>query len=149
MERYRRVLQIRIGAMCSVIFVILMMQVFNLLEEIKPSMDLAFGDFVQGFQSGIMVIIDLLFVYLIVRYTVTLKNEEELKRLYCAEYDERAIMIREKSGGYTMFICAIVILVAGVIGAYFNEMIFFSLVGCSVFLFAVRKGLRIYYSRKF
>jgi len=149
MEKYKKILKTRIGCMAIVESGILLFVVLDLLDIVKVEGNENFTDLLKGFQFGLLSIVSILFIYLMSRYTMIIRNENELKELYFAEYDERYKMIREKTGGTTILICAIIILLGGIIGGYFNEIVFFTLVGCSLFLFIVRKVLTIYYRRKY
>lgn len=149
MEKYKKVLQTRIKIMGAVCCGLLLLFTFDIFDIVKPLENGKFSELLRGFQFGLISVVELFFVYFIVRYMVTLQNENELKKLYYAECDERAKMIREKTGGNVNFICAIIILIAGIVGGYFNEIVFFSLVGCSLFLLVVKKVLKLYYMRKY
>jgi len=48
-----------------------------------------------------------------------------------------------------MHTCAVIILVAATAAGYFNPVIFFTLLGCSVFLLAVIIALSAYYGHKY
>lgn len=126
-----------------------LMHLLQIPERIRPIENVDFSEYIRGFQGGGILVIDILFLYLIVRYGMTLKKEEQLKKLYYAENDERQKFIREKTGGRTLEVCATVIFVAGIIAAYFDETVFFTMVGCSVFLSLTRKALRLYFKNKY
>ena len=148
MEKYKKTLVYRI---CIIIFCFIIILVGCLLKMngvLSPQDTDVFSEFHQGFQLGIIALVESMFIYFMGRYIVTLQKPEELKKLYYAEHDERKRTIREKSGGYTIFLCAIAILIVAIIAGYFNEIVFYSLVGCSFFLFITRKILILYYSYK-
>lgn len=144
MEKYKKILLIRIMAMVGCTLLMLIAYILS-MQNVSNS---DFSDFHKGFQMGVFLSIEIIFVYLITRYTIVLQKPEELKKLYYAEYDERMSLIREKSGGYPLFCCGFAIIIAAIISGYFNEIVFFTLLGCAIFLFVVRKVLRIYYSKK-
>lgn len=148
MEKYKKILLIRIMVMGACTFLMLIAYILSMKNVFNISSNSDFSDFHKGFQMGIFLSIEIIFVYLITRYTIVLQKPEELKKLYCAEYDERMILIREKSGGYPLFCCGFAIIIAAIIFGYFNEIVFFTLLACAIFLFVVRKVLRIYYSKK-
>jgi len=148
MREYKKILLARIYVMTFFGLAILVGYVLNMSGMLVRGDMNIFSEFHQGFQIGLTVLVEIIFIYLINQYIRALKRPEELKRLYYAENDERMGMIREKSGGYIMFICAIAILIAAIIAGYFNETVFWTLVGCSLFLFVTRKALLLYYSQK-
>lgn len=148
MERYKKTLLTRIYSMAFFGLAILVGYVLRTSGILgMQNMDV-FSEFHQGFQFGIITLVEIIFIYLITQYIVTLQKPEELKKLYYRENDERIRTIREKSGGHIIFVCAITILITAIIAGYFNEIIFWTLVACSLFLFITRKVLMIYYSRR-
>lgn len=148
MERYKKTLLTRIYAMTFFGFAILVGYILKMSELSGIQSMGAFSEFYQGFQLGIIIFVEVIFAYLITRYIITLQKPEELKKLYYRENDERIRTIREKSGGHIIFVCAITILITAIIAGYFNEIIFWTLVACSLFLFITRKVLIIYYSQR-
>lgn len=149
MDQYKKMLQRRM-----LIFVIGMLGVLTLLALSQFGIITSFGDahfanLLRGFQFGLLVTVEILFVRLIAHYIRALRNEESLKKAYFSENDERTKMIQEKTGGNIIVVCSIIILLAGIIGGYFNEIIFYALISCSVFLLIVRKAFKLYYTRKF
>ncbi len=149
MERYRKSLIKRISVMAVTGSGLTVMYLLQIPERLRPMENIYFSEYIRGFQGGLILVLDIVFLYLTVRYGMTLKNEEQLKKLYYAEHDERRKFIREKTGGRVLEVCAAVILIAGIIAAYFNETVFFTMTGCSVFLLLTRKVLRLYYRNKF
>lgn len=149
MERYRKSLIKRIIIMAVTGIGLTLMYLLQIPERLRPIENADFSEYIRGFQAGGILIIDIFFLYLIVRYGMTLKKEEQLKKLYYAETDERQKFIREKTGGRVLEVCATVILIAGIIAAYFDETVFFTMVGCSTFLLITRKALRLYYKNKY
>ena len=149
MEKYRKTLIRRIIIMAIIGIGLPFMYICGIPELLRPIENANFSDYIRGFQAGLIFVIDILFLYLIIRYVLTLKSEENLKRLYYAEMDERQKFIREKTGGTVIWGCAIMILVGAVIAAYFDETVFFTMLGCSLFLFLTRKILCIYYKNKY
>ncbi len=149
MERYRKSLIKRIIVMAVTGIGLTVIYLLQIPERLWPMENIHFSEYIRGFQAGLILVLDIFFLYLAVRYGMTLKNEEQLKKLYYAENDERQKFIREKTGGRVLEVCAAVILIAGIIAAYFNEMVFFTMTGCSVFLLLTRKVLRLYYRNKY
>lgn len=149
MEKYRKTLIKRLIIMAVTGIAVTLVYFFQIPEKIRPIENANFSDYIRGFQAGLILVIDILFIYLIVRYTMVLKKEDQLKKLYYAETDERERFIREKTGGTVLYVCAIVILIGGIVAAYFSEAVFFTMLGCSVFLLVTRKVLCLYYKHKY
>lgn len=148
MGEYKKTLLTRIYVMAFSGFAILVGYVLKMSGMVGAGDRNIFSEFHQGFQFGLIVLVEIIFIYFTTRYAKILRKPEELKKLYYAENDERMRMIREKSGGYIIFICAIAILITAIVAGYFNEIVFWTLVGCSLFLFITRKVLLLYYSQK-
>lgn len=145
MEKYKKTLQIRIRIMsiCVLGFVFFhIYERFFILEQTKDSM-------IRGFQEGLLIGLVITFLFLVIKYRRALKDEFALKKLYLRSIDERRKMIMDKSGGYIIVICSVIILIAGIIGGYFNETIFYSLIGCAYFLLHTKLILKIYYMKKY
>lgn len=149
MEKYKKTLMKRIWLMAIIGIAITLMYLLDIPEKLRPIDNIHFSDYIKGFQAGMISVLDIMFVYLIVRYITTLKNEVKLKRLYNAEMDERQKFIREKTGGNVMWVCAVTIIIGAIIAAYFSETVFFTMLGCGVFLLLTKKFLSIYYNGKY
>lgn len=108
-----------------------------------------FSEFLRGFQTGILFCGSLVFIFLIAKSVWLLRNEEKLKSAYYAENDERHKLIMIKIGGNAMYVCTVLIMLAGIVAGYFNETVFFSLTGAALFLLLIRLGLKIYYHTKY
>lgn len=149
MEKYRKTLIKRIIIMVIADVGLTLLYLFQIPEKLKPIENANFSDYIKGFQAGMISVLDIFFLYLSIRYYLTLKKEEALKKLYYAETDERQKFIREKTGGTVLIVCAVMILIGAIIAAYFNETVFFTMLGCSLFLLLARKVLCIYYKNKY
>lgn len=107
----------------------------------------AFGDFFQGFQLGLLIVLTVYSVRNAVKYSKMLADDEAVRAFYIEEHDERIAQIRAKAGGSAMETCALLILMAGIVAGYFNPVVFGTLIVCGVFLLVVRKSLRLYYCK--
>ena len=105
-------------------------------------------DFIRGFQFGAFFGVILVLVFFLAKYLGSLRNEEALKKLYIEENDERSIMIMQKTGAFGITICIIGLAFATVIAGFFNEIVFFTLLGATVFTAFVKGGFKLYYHRK-
>lgn len=150
MENYKKLLHKRIIIMGVFIVFVAMLQIsrqIGLLDYISNSQ---FGKVaIMEFQNGLMVGLELLFVLMIFRYQGALKDDAKLKKLYNYENDERRKLIKEKCGGNVIIISSLIIIFFGIISGYFNEIIFFSLIGCAIFQLVFCFGLKLYYLKKY
>jgi hypothetical protein len=108
-----------------------------------------FSDFFRGFQMGSMTGVIGIFIFIMVKSLKVLSSEATLKTEYYAENDERKKLIMLKIGGTPMYVCAVAILLAGIVAGYFNKTVFFSLLICALFLLVTRGILKVYYHKKF
>lgn len=108
-----------------------------------------FANYFAGFQVGGIGALAAVFAVSAIKLFITLGNEAKLKRFYITENDERKIFIHRASGGFILHACAIVILLAAAFAGYFSQQIFFSLLGCAVFLMIVKVTTIFYLSRKY
>ncbi len=106
-------------------------------------------DFIRGFQFGAFSVVIVILVFFLAKYLGSLKNEEALKKLYIEENDERTIMIMQKTGAYGITICVVGLAFATVIAGFYNEIVFFALLGATVFTALIKGCFKIYYHRKF
>ncbi|AAK81255.1 putative membrane protein [Clostridium acetobutylicum] len=112
-----------------------------------PSNDIS--DMIHGFQIGIFLGIEIVMLLLMGKYTKALRDENELKKLYIEENDERTKMINDKIG-VTGFNFALGIIGAVAVAAGFiNQLVFFTLAGVIIFMALVKAVLKIYYGNKF
>lgn len=106
-------------------------------------------EFITGFQMGIFIALEIILIYLLVRYTASLKNEKSLMKLSIEENDERTKMIKQMTGAMGTSICDIGLTFASVVAGFFNQIVFFTLLGAVVFTLLVKVVLKIYYNLKF
>ncbi|MDS0524855.1 hypothetical protein NNC19_04125 [Clostridium sp. SHJSY1] len=105
-------------------------------------------DGIHGFQVGLFVGIELVAIFHIVKFIRALKNEEELKKLYIKENDERDKFINDKicNKGYNFLL--ILLGIAAIISGFFNPTVFFTLVLVLVFSAIILISLKLYYNKK-
>ncbi len=149
MEQYKNSLKSRIAVFIAGVAVLVFLLVLGESGVFRQIGLNEFSDFLRGFQTGILFSVSLIFMFFILKYLWLLKNEDKLKAAYCAENDERHKLIMMKIGGNAMYVCTVLILIAGIVAGYFNETVFFSLAGCALFLLLIRVALKIYYHNKY
>ena len=107
------------------------------------------ADMTRGFQVGIFVGFQVMLLLDIIKSFKALRNEQEIKKLYIAEHDERAKFIQDKIGGMGLNISLAVLAVAAIIAGFFHQLVFITLVGVIVFMSLVKGTLKLYYRNKF
>lgn len=104
-----------------------------------------FGDFLRGFQTGILTAMIGITVYSCIKIPLALKNEQKLKNLYIKENDEREKTIKEKSG-YNLFVAyCFPMLLATIVAGYFSETVFFTLLATIAFIEIEMIVLKLYH----
>jgi len=106
--------------------------------------------FLLGFLCGATIGINLLSCVMVLKYEKALRNDTLLKKMYIAETDERRKLIQEKSGGYVILICAVILIAAAVATGYIVSFeVFVTLYACAVFLLLTKAILKLYYNHKY
>jgi len=145
MEQFKKRLVVQ--QICLAIGITLLIAVFivSLNIESTPS---AAGHFIEGFQAGITVTLVGLFVFLIVRARVAIKDADKLRKLYISETDERTLLIRQKSGSAGMNIVMYGLIIGAFVAGNFNEVVCLTLLGACLFVGLVRGFFKLYYRVK-
>lgn len=142
MEKYKKKLQADIfwGKIYCVITILLILSI-----NIKGTMENThLTNAVTGFLAGGMGSI----LYHIRKKSLTLKNEEALKKLYIQNTDERIELIAAKAARSGINIILIGFCVVMIISANFSEIIFYTLMVCVVFLLVVILITTAFYNKK-
>ena len=100
-----------------------------------------------NFHGGVLSSFGILLILDIFRYLRAIKDDKKLRKLYIKEHDERAIMIMQKTGAAGINICIIGLGLATIVAGYFNELIFFTLLGATLFVALIKGLFKIYYHR--
>lgn len=102
----------------------------------------------DGVTFGIIFSLGVIALIQVIRLSRIIKDEKQLKMLYNKEHDERLKEIRRKAGMPMVLIMSILMLVAGVIAGYFNDIVFYTLFAASVVQLTVGAAVKIYCLRK-
>lgn len=150
MENFRNVLKKRVSFgigfnVLAVIFIVLTGAYGNMTSNINDNMT----DMIHGFQVGIFLGLQIVMLKYICKYRKALKTEDELKKLYIEENDERTKLIEDKIGGVGFNFILGVIATATVISGFFHQLVFITLLGVLFFIVLVKGILKIYYRNKF
>lgn len=100
-----------------------------------------------SFSLGFAVGIEAVMIYFMARYMAALRNEQKLKELYIEENDEREKHISSQIGESGIKIILVSLSVAMLISAYFNEIVFFTLLAATLFVAATVVVLKVFYNR--
>ena len=160
MEKFKRALQqrLRLTILYIVlvdIFMILGVLHFiigiNVLEVLHFTMGINehLRDYIAGFNLGLYIVVQTMLVMLMVKYVTALRDEKKLKELYIAENDERSKFIRTQIGGTGLNIIVGGIALGTVISGFFNEIVFFTLLGVLLFTVLVKAVLKFMYFKKY
>jgi len=150
MEKYKLVLKKRITILSGLIILAVILQLCKLNNVFgNIGMEGFNGGVLKEFQTGLLTGLSAIFIYLIFRYNLAMKDNTKLKKLYNAEHDERRKEIKQKSGGNVIIFSSIIIVFVGIILGSFNEIVFYSLIGCAFFQLNLCAMLKLYYSRKY
>lgn len=149
MEQYRSKIKKRIVFDALLALIVVAISVSSMLGIIPSAPGEHFGAFMKGFQAGLSATIIVYFIAGTIQKAAMLKNEDKLRAQYIKDNDERTKYIAEKTGGSVMHTCAVLIIVAAVVAGYYSSTVFFTLLGCAVFLLAVIVFLSAYYGHKY
>ena len=108
----------------------------------------ALPDIAVGFTCGVMVGLQMVMIYFMSKIHRALKDEEKLQALCIEENDERSRFIEAKIGGSGVSIILGGLLLGTVVSCYFDQTVFFTLLGALFFCLLVRGTLKIYYRSK-
>ena len=145
MEKFYK--KVRIRTILLSIMIILIGLSFGLLHIYQQKAQ-QLHDFNKGFQVGIFIALELILIYLLVKYIISMRDETALRKLYIKEKDERTILIMQKSGAWGMTICYFGLAFGSLVASFFNKIVFLSLLGATLFTGLVKVSLKIYYSNK-
>lgn len=101
-----------------------------------------------GFINGLILGIEIICVFWLVRIRKALKGYKLLRELYINEYDERKNFIKLKSGSSLIGKIALGIFVISILASYFNMIVFYTLVITGFFLILVSLLLKLYWIKK-
>lgn len=113
-------------------------------QEEVPQFEMA-----VSFQMGTLLGLGFLQMMFMMRYSLALKSEDKLRKLYIEEYDERKAMIKQKMAQSAIWTSFIVLLIIGGAMAYVNQMIAITLIGSSIFIIVVMCLFKFYYLHKY
>jgi len=102
---------------------------------------------IMSFHGGVLSGIGFLLILQVLKYVKAMRYEKELRKLYIKENDERTVMIMQKTGAIGINICILGLGSAAIIAGFFNELVFFTLLGATLFTALVKGLFKIYYHK--
>ena len=148
MKKYRDILKKRLALASlynAVVLILLALGIFHMTTGSNAHVK----DYISGFNLGFCVGVQIVMLFFMGKYYSALKNDGQLKKLYIAENDERGKFIRAQIGGAGINIVICGLAVGTIISGYFNETVFFTLMGTMLFTALVKLVLKLIYSKKF
>jgi hypothetical protein len=154
MEKFKNVLKRRITFMgvfngLAIAFIVLTAYISSMKSHNAKGVDDFMHGMINGFQMGVFVGVQMLVVIYIMKYRKALKSEDELKKLYIKENDEREKVIRDKIGGVGLNFSLAVIATATVVSGFFNQTVFITLLAVLLVTVTIKAALKLYYKSKF
>ncbi|MBU5312172.1 hypothetical protein KQI38_09050 [Tissierella carlieri] len=146
MKKFKEKIRIRALWMSAIVIGLAVSYLVLFLNQDKlPKMP----SFIVSFHAGVLCGLELLLMLDIFKNVRATRDEKALKKLYIEENDERTIMIMQKTGAMGITICIIGLGVGTIISGFFNEIVFFSLLGATLFTALVKGFFKIYFHYKF
>lgn len=144
MEKYKEKVRLRVIYLTWIMLLTCLINIVllsnrNRLPEIS--------DFILGFQSGVFTGLLFVFIIFIVKYRKSMKSEEALKKLYIEENDERGQLIGYKGSVSTTVAMLILLAFSTIVAGFFNEIIFFTLLGVFGMLLIVYCAFMAYFKK--
>lgn len=150
MEKYRCEVKKRIAILGALIIAAVGIEIFSIITVTSIDHEGAFSDgALEGFPIGLLTGIMVLLIMKVIQYSIAIKNDTKLRKLYNMENDERKRIIKEKSGANVVIFSSIIIIFVAIILGHYSKTIFLTLVGCAFFLLLVSISLKLYYSKKY
>jgi hypothetical protein len=145
MEKFAKKVKSRSLIMSLVtIFIGLTIVILMIIQNKLPNLP----DFIRGYQFGITTGLIVIMVYYIVKDLISLRDEKSLRKLYIEETDERNKTIMQQTGAVGMNLCIIGLAFASIVTGFFNQIVFFSLLGATIFASTIKGILILYYNKK-
>jgi len=120
MKAYKKHLILETTILAVVSIVLIAVQVLAFTRVIVPPVGEHWPDFWNGMIAGASFGLMALFIVGVIINIRALRNDDQLKKLYAKENDERAIEIARRAQSFGMRTSVILMLAVGLILGYFN-----------------------------
>lgn len=107
-----------------------------------------FEGYVEGFIIGLIISLGLVAVIQIIKLKKIFGNDEQLQLLYNKENDERMKFIKTKSGMPLVLIVSVIMIMAALVGSFFNYIVFFTLIITAFIQLSISVVIKIYYLKR-
>lgn len=150
MEAFKSKIKKRLLGFKCIALVVVIVGIYDVFGGMSESLKGGgFSDgMVVGQSLGMIIALGMMAVIQIIRLSRIINDEKQLKLLYNKEHDERLKTIRSKAGMPMILIMSIVMFAAGIIGSYFNEVVFYTLFAAGFVQLLIGATLKIYYLKK-
>lgn len=143
MKAYRKTIKNRINLFSLLILIAAALGVYDTFfasKQIKASP-------MFNFQLGLTAALALTALVGIFRNKRVLDDEQKLKKQYYKENDERIKAIKAKAGLPAVWVYSALMIVAGMIVGYFNELIFITLIAAAVVQLLLASVIQLIYQK--
>lgn len=148
MEKYRKTIKIRM-ILCAILAAVSVgLGIFHQNGFFGLISLYTRNEALAGFQAGLLSGFGILSLLLLYKYGKAIKDDTKLKILYNKEYDERQYLIRQKAGMPMLMITSGIMIFAGIIAGYLNEIVFYTLILAAMIQLTLGAMVKIYYMRK-
>lgn len=144
MNNYKKTIKKRILLLAVPIIISVILGIYDVFwasPEIKKTS-------VYGFQVGIIISLGLLAIIIVMRFRTLLKDENKLTLHFNRENDERIKAIKAKAGIPMLPITSILLIIAGVVAGYFNNLVFITLIAAATFQMMICAIIKIIYMKR-
>lgn len=146
MENFKKTLQMRMRLLAVYNFFLLMLIVIGVFHPTAGTTQHV-TDFMSGANVGLYAAIQAGLIAAVTKYGAALKDEGKRKALYIEENDERRKYIFTQMGGMAINICLGGLMLATVTAGFYNQTVYFTLLGVLGFCALVKGGLKLYYNK--
>lgn len=147
MNQFKESLQRRLYALATYALGLIVLMGFGLVRPLAAQSENALA-FMAGVNAGLLAVALAVTFQSGVKYVRALKDAEKLKALYIFEKDERRLYIQSQEGGTAIQLVLMGLTTAMIVAEFFNQTVFFTLLGAVLFAAAVKAALKIYYTKK-
>jgi hypothetical protein len=108
-----------------------------------------YADFMQGFVMGMVIALDIISIYHIVKYSNALKDDKKLTQIYNEMHDERMCHIESLSGKFTVKFTAIFLLLFAIVVSFFSFEAAIAIMAALFILGIAKKVSMVHYTRTY
>jgi hypothetical protein len=146
-EKFKETLHKRLYALATYTGGLIVLMSFGLVRPLAGNSE-AVRAFMAGVNAGLLAVALAVVVLSGVKYIRALKNADKLKTLYIYEKDERRLYIRSGEGGTAIQLILMGLTTAMIVAEFFDQTVFFTLLGAVVFAAGVKAVLKIVYTNE-